>query len=65
MMNLEQAHQILTRHKEGSHAYSLLTVTQALFLTGDIRLEPPALGEDGEDTWGEDVCLDSSEAIGR
>lgn len=34
-MNLEQAHRILDRHKEGSHAYSLLTITKALYLTGD------------------------------
>ena len=35
-MNLFQANQILDRHKEGSHAYSLLTITKALYLTGDI-----------------------------
>jgi hypothetical protein len=35
-MNLEQANTILDRHKEGSHAYSLLTITKALYLTGDI-----------------------------
>lgn len=58
MMNLEQAHQILTRHKEGSHAYSLLTVTQALFLTGDLPDEPEPLGTHGEDSWREDLCLE-------
>ena len=36
-MNLHQANTILDRHKEGSHAYSLLTITKALYLTGDIR----------------------------
>ena len=35
-MNLEQANRILDRHKEGSHAYSLLTITKALYLTGDL-----------------------------
>ena len=35
-MNHEEANQILDRHKEGSHAYSLLTITKALYLTGDI-----------------------------
>jgi hypothetical protein len=63
-MNIEQANQILDRHKEGSRVYSILTVTKALFLTGDIPDEPPALGEDGEDTWGEESCMDESTAIG-
>ena len=35
-MNLHQANQILDRHKEGSHAYSLLTISKALYLTGDL-----------------------------
>jgi hypothetical protein len=35
-VTLEQANKILDRHKEGSHAYSLLTITKALYLTGDI-----------------------------
>ena len=35
-MNLQQANTILDRHKEGSHAYSLLTITKALFITGDV-----------------------------
>ena len=35
-MNVEQANHILDRHKEGSHAYSLLTITKALYLTGDL-----------------------------
>lgn len=35
-MTHEQANKILDRHKEGSHAYSLLTITKALYLTGDI-----------------------------
>ena len=35
-MNIDQANKILDRHKEGSHAYSLLTITKALYLTGDI-----------------------------
>lgn len=35
-MNVEQANRILDRHKEGSHAYSLLTITKALYLTGDL-----------------------------
>lgn len=63
-MNTEQANKILDQHKEGSHVYSMLTISKALFLTGDISDEPPALGEDGEDPWGEDVCMDTSEGIG-
>jgi hypothetical protein len=63
-MNIEQANQILDRHKEGSRVYSILTVTKALFLTGDIPDEPPTLGEDGEDAWGEESCMDESQAIG-
>jgi len=63
-MNLEQAHKILDRHREGSHAYSMLTITRALFLTGDLPNESPALGEDGEDAWGEESCMDESQAIG-
>lgn len=35
-MNIEQANRILDRHKEGSHAYSLLTISKALYLTGDL-----------------------------
>ena len=35
-MNLQQANTILDRHKEGTHAYSLLTITKALFITGDV-----------------------------
>jgi hypothetical protein len=35
-MNFEQANRILDRHKEGSHAYSLLTISKALYLTGDL-----------------------------
>ena len=35
-MNIQEANKILDRHKEGSHAYSLLTITKALYLTGDI-----------------------------
>lgn len=62
-MNLEQANQILDRHKEGSHVYSMLTVTKALFITGDVLREPEALGLDGEDAWGEESCMDESQAI--
>ena len=60
-MNLFQANQILDRHKEGSHAYSLLTITKALYLTGDIgaheelrstRLDQEIFGE-GEGSWTE------------
>lgn len=60
-MNLQQANKILDRHKEGSHAYSLLTITKALYLTGDIgtheelrsaRLDQEIPGED-EGGWTE------------
>lgn len=63
-MTHEQANQILDRHREGSHAYSLLTITRALFLTGDIPNEPPALGADGEDSGVQEPCLVESEGIG-
>ena len=60
-MNLHQANTILDRHKEGSYAYSLLTITKALYLTGDIgaheelrstRLDQEIPGE-GEGRWTE------------
>jgi hypothetical protein len=63
-VNIEQANKILDQHKEGSHVYSMLTITRALFLTGDLPNEPPALGSDGEDPWGEELCMDTSEGIG-
>jgi len=63
-MNLEQANQILDRHREGSHAYSMLTISRALFLTGDLPDEPQTLGEDGEDTWSEEPCMVESQTVG-
>jgi len=60
-VTLEQANKILDRHKEGSHAYSLLTITKALYLTGDIgtheeygskRMDKEIPGED-EGSWTE------------
>ena len=44
-MTYDQAHTILDRHKEGSHAYSLLTITKALYLTGDIGAHEELRGE--------------------
>ena len=60
-MNLFQANQILDRHKEGSHAYSLLTITKALYLTGDIGAHEElrsegmvdSLSGEGEGSWTE------------
>ena len=60
-MNHKEANTILDRHKEGSHAYSLLTITKALYLTGDIGaheelrsegMVDPLSGE-GEGSWAE------------
>ena len=60
-MNTNQANKILDRHKEGSHAYSLLTITKALYCTGDIGaheehrgqgLDQEIPGED-EGSWAE------------
>ena len=59
-MTYEQANQILDRHKEGTHIYSMLTISKALFLTGDISDEPEPLGMDGEDSRGKDLCLGPS-----
>ena len=56
-MTYEKANQILDRHKEGTHIYSMLTISKALFLTGDISDEPPALGEDGEDSGVQESCV--------
>lgn len=56
-MNLQQANQILDRHREGSHAYSLLTISKALFLTGDLREEPTTLNLDGKETRIQEPCL--------
>lgn len=44
-MNIEQANRILDRHKEGSHAYSLLTISKALYLTGDLGSHEELRGE--------------------
>ena len=63
-MTNQQANKILDQHKEGSHVYSMLTITRALFLTGDIPNEPPALGTDGEDSGVQEPCLVESEGIG-
>jgi hypothetical protein len=60
-MNLDQAKKILDQHKEGSHAYSLLTITKALYLTGDIGAYEELRGEgmaqeipgESQRSWGE------------
>ena len=60
-MNLHQANTILDRHKEGTYAYSLLTITKALYLTGDIGAHEELRGEgmvdslsgEGEGSWTE------------
>jgi hypothetical protein len=59
-MNLFEANKILDQHREGSHVYSMLTISRALFLTGDIPDEPETLGTDGEDSWSKDLCLEQS-----
>lgn len=56
-MTHEQANQILDRHREGSHIYSMLTISRALFLTGDLPDEPEALGTHGEDYRVQEPCL--------
>lgn len=56
-MNLEQANAILDRHKEGSSTYSMLIISKALFLTGDIPNEPEAFDLDGEDAWCEEPFM--------
>lgn len=56
-MTYEQANQILDRHREGSHIYSMLTISRALFLTGDLPDEPETLGTHGEDSWVQESCL--------
>ena len=54
-MNHKKANQILDRHKEGSHAYSLLTITKALYLTGDIGAYEELRGSGmGDEIPGED-----------
>jgi hypothetical protein len=60
-MNLEQANRILDQHKEGSSVYSLLTISRALFITGDLQNEPEPLGLDGKDTWSQGSLVVSSE----
>ena len=60
-MNINDANLILDRHKEGTHAYSMLTITKALFITGDISEEPGTLGTDGKDTWMERAQLVESQ----
>ena len=60
-MNHKEANTILDRHKEGSHAYSLLTITKALYLTGDIGAHEElrsegmvdSLSGEGEGSWTE------------
>ena len=59
-MNLEQANAILDRHKEGSSTYSMLIISKALFLTGDIPNEPESFDLDGEDTWSEEPFMAQS-----
>lgn len=36
-MTHNQANQILDQHKEGTHVYSLLTISRALWMTGDLN----------------------------
>ena len=47
-MNINDANLILDRHKEGTHVYSMLTITRALYITGDIQQEPESFGSDGK-----------------
>ena len=35
-MTHDQATQILDQHKEGTHVYSVLTISRALWMTGDL-----------------------------
>ena len=60
-MNINDANLILDRHKEGTHVYSMLTITRALYITGDIQQEPESLGSDGKNTWVEGARMDESE----
>ena len=59
-MNINDANLILDRHKEGTHVYSMLTITRALYITGDIQQEPESFGSDGKNTRMERSCMDES-----
>ena len=61
-MNINDANLILDRHKEGTHVYSMLTITRALYITGDIQQEPESFGSDGKNTRMEGTRMDESEA---
>ena len=55
-MNLTQAHTILDRHKEGTYAYSLLTISKALYLTGDLGAHE-GLRSEGMDRQVQGDCI--------
>jgi len=63
-LNYFEAHQLLDQHREGIHDYSILQVTTALWLTGDIDFLSEAtrsFGNDGKNGWSEGPCLAQSE----
>ena len=63
-MNIQQANRILDEQKE-RHCHSMLTVTRALWITGDLSEMDAALFETGETPWLERADLVDSQGLGR
>jgi hypothetical protein len=63
-MNIKQANRILDEHKE-RQCHSMLTVTRALWITGDLSEMDAALFETGETPWLERTDMVDSQGLGR
>jgi len=68
-MTREQANELLDKQKDGIVRQSLIKVTQALWVTGDIASPLPKharpFDNDGINEWLESLCVASSERTGE
>jgi len=64
-----EANQLLDEHKHGIRHHTLLAVTKALWLCGDLRGTSPrdliASCQDGENTGFQASCLAQGETVGE
>ena len=63
-MNINQANRILDEHKE-RQCHSLLTVTRALWLTGDLSEMDGALFEACQEPWLESTDMVQCARVGQ
>lgn len=62
-MNIQQANRILDEHKE-RHCHSMLTVTRALWITGDLSTMDEPLPETCQESRLERTDLVDSQGLG-